>query len=227
MVQALEPMKSAWRCVRPLERQPAPECAGPQPRSSQPISTPRSKPRFRRRSRPPASTARCATAPTATGVTVEPYIPAGHPRIRPRGAARASTSGRCPRRTCPSMPSARTRRGACRVSRSCRRCAPEHGAPASIERAAQCQGAVQASGLQCRAQSRRRAGPATAARTGRRNPGRRRCRGRAAIEQGAAGPPARPAEEGAQGGFDPHGRASVQHPTKEHLEIPAFLRKHG
>jgi cell division protein FtsZ len=50
---------------------------------------------------------------------------------------------------------------------------------------------------------------------------------RAAIEQGnpRAMPPL--GDHGAQGQLDPHGRATVQHPTKEHLEIPAFLRKHG
>ena len=50
---------------------------------------------------------------------------------------------------------------------------------------------------------------------------------RAAIEQGHPRASAPAPEHGAQGNLDPHGRASVQHPTKEHLEIPAFLRKHG
>ena len=47
---------------------------------------------------------------------------------------------------------------------------------------------------------------------------------RAAIENGHA---RTVPHEGAQGQLDAHGRASVQHTTKEHLEIPAFLRKHG
>jgi cell division protein FtsZ len=51
---------------------------------------------------------------------------------------------------------------------------------------------------------------------------------RTAIEAGisrvspAVAPPA-----GAQGTLDPHGRAAPQPAQKEHLEIPAFLRKHG
>ena len=50
---------------------------------------------------------------------------------------------------------------------------------------------------------------------------------RAAIEQGHPRASAPASDHGAQGDLDLHGRASVQHPTKEHLEIPAFLRKHG
>ena len=50
---------------------------------------------------------------------------------------------------------------------------------------------------------------------------------REAIEQGYPRTSANAANRGAQGDLDLHGRASVQHPTKEHLEIPAFLRKHG
>ena len=50
---------------------------------------------------------------------------------------------------------------------------------------------------------------------------------RAAIEQGHPRATAPTPDHGAQGDLDLHGRASVQHPTKEHLEIPAFLRKHG
>ena len=50
---------------------------------------------------------------------------------------------------------------------------------------------------------------------------------RAAIEQGHPRPGGHASEQGAQGNLDAHGRASVQHQTKEHLEIPAFLRKHG
>jgi cell division protein FtsZ len=34
-------------------------------------------------------------------------------------------------------------------------------------------------------------------------------------------------QQGAVGQNDPHGRAVLQHNQKEHLEIPAFLRKHG
>ncbi|MBU1175325.1 MAG: cell division protein FtsZ [Alphaproteobacteria bacterium] len=50
---------------------------------------------------------------------------------------------------------------------------------------------------------------------------------RVAIEQGHPKPMGQSPEHGAQGDLDLHGRANVQHPTKEHLEIPAFLRKHG
>ncbi len=50
---------------------------------------------------------------------------------------------------------------------------------------------------------------------------------RAAIEQGHPKAMPHAPDHGAQGSLDAHGRASVQHPTKEHLEIPAFLRKHG
>ena len=51
---------------------------------------------------------------------------------------------------------------------------------------------------------------------------------RSAIEAGAprvshASAPT----EGAQGSLDPHGRAQPQPAQKEHIEIPAFLRKHG
>jgi len=33
--------------------------------------------------------------------------------------------------------------------------------------------------------------------------------------------------EGARGALDPHGRQPAPAPQKDHLEIPAFLRKHG
>lgn len=36
-----------------------------------------------------------------------------------------------------------------------------------------------------------------------------------------------PAADGAHGGLDAHGRAPAAAPAKDHLEIPAFLRKHG
>jgi cell division protein FtsZ len=51
---------------------------------------------------------------------------------------------------------------------------------------------------------------------------------RSAIEAGgprASRVPA--ASEGARGGLDAHGRQPAPAPQKEHLEIPAFLRKHG
>ncbi len=51
---------------------------------------------------------------------------------------------------------------------------------------------------------------------------------RSAIEAGgprASRVPA--AAEGARGALDPHGRQPAPAPQKEHLEIPAFLRKHG
>ncbi len=51
---------------------------------------------------------------------------------------------------------------------------------------------------------------------------------RSAIEAG--GPRASrvsPAAEGAAGSLDAHGRSPAAAPQKDHLEIPAFLRKHG
>jgi len=51
---------------------------------------------------------------------------------------------------------------------------------------------------------------------------------RSAIEAGAPRVSHVPAPtEGAQGGLDSHGRPLAQSAQKEHLEIPAFLRKHG
>jgi cell division protein FtsZ len=49
---------------------------------------------------------------------------------------------------------------------------------------------------------------------------------RNAIEQSSQRPQAQP--QGAAGSLDPHGRtAPAKDGTSEHLEIPAFLRKHG
>jgi cell division protein FtsZ len=51
---------------------------------------------------------------------------------------------------------------------------------------------------------------------------------RSAIEAGGARTSyAPPPAEGARGNLDPHGRQPAAAPQKEHLEIPAFLRKHG
>jgi cell division protein FtsZ len=51
---------------------------------------------------------------------------------------------------------------------------------------------------------------------------------RSAIEAGGArASRVPPAAEGARGGLDAHGRQPAAAPQKEHLEIPAFLRKHG
>jgi len=51
---------------------------------------------------------------------------------------------------------------------------------------------------------------------------------RSAIEAGASrNPRVSGAPEGARGSLDPHGRAQPQAQQKEHIEIPAFLRKHG
>ncbi|MDP1731924.1 MAG: cell division protein FtsZ [Devosia sp.] len=51
---------------------------------------------------------------------------------------------------------------------------------------------------------------------------------RSAIEAGTPRVSHLPAASGgAQGTFDSHGRAPVQSVQKEHIEIPAFLRKHG
>ncbi len=51
---------------------------------------------------------------------------------------------------------------------------------------------------------------------------------RSAIEAGASrNPRASVAAEGARGNLDAHGRPSAQPAAKEHIEIPAFLRKHG
>jgi cell division protein FtsZ len=51
---------------------------------------------------------------------------------------------------------------------------------------------------------------------------------RSAIEAGTPrNPQVQPPSEGAAGQLDQHGRASPQPAQKEHLEIPAFLRKHG
>ncbi|KKB84921.1 cell division protein FtsZ [Devosia limi DSM 17137] len=51
---------------------------------------------------------------------------------------------------------------------------------------------------------------------------------RSAIEAGPArGSHVPPAVEGARGNLDAHGRQPAPAPQKEHLEIPAFLRKHG
>jgi cell division protein FtsZ len=51
---------------------------------------------------------------------------------------------------------------------------------------------------------------------------------RSAIEAGASrNPRISGAPEGARGALDPHGRQQPQAPQKEHIEIPAFLRKHG
>jgi cell division protein FtsZ len=48
---------------------------------------------------------------------------------------------------------------------------------------------------------------------------------RSAIEAGGSRVSAHPA--GARGRADAYGRQAPQRETKEHLEIPAFLRKHG
>jgi cell division protein FtsZ len=50
---------------------------------------------------------------------------------------------------------------------------------------------------------------------------------RSAIESGAQRGAQRPVHPGATGHFDAHGRPLSQPAAKEHLEIPAFLRKHG
>jgi cell division protein FtsZ len=51
---------------------------------------------------------------------------------------------------------------------------------------------------------------------------------RSAIEAGASRVShAPPAVEGARGGLDQHGRQGAQGAAREHIEIPAFLRKHG
>ena len=51
---------------------------------------------------------------------------------------------------------------------------------------------------------------------------------RSAIEAGAARVSHSPtAAEGARGQLDQHGRPAAQQPAREHIEIPAFLRKHG
>ena len=51
---------------------------------------------------------------------------------------------------------------------------------------------------------------------------------RSAIEAGASrNPRVSGAPEGARGSLDPHGRQQPQAQQKEHIEIPAFLRKHG
>jgi cell division protein FtsZ len=51
---------------------------------------------------------------------------------------------------------------------------------------------------------------------------------RSAIEAGASrNPRVSGAPEGARGNLDPHGRQQPQAQQKEHIEIPAFLRKHG
>ncbi|HTN61382.1 MAG TPA: cell division protein FtsZ [Devosia sp.] len=51
---------------------------------------------------------------------------------------------------------------------------------------------------------------------------------RSAIEAGGARTSqARPSVDGARGNLDPQGRQPAPAPAKEHLEIPAFLRKHG
>ncbi len=51
---------------------------------------------------------------------------------------------------------------------------------------------------------------------------------RSAIEAGAARTSRVSAPtEGARGSLDPHGRNPAAAPSKDHLEIPAFLRKHG
>ncbi|WP_375452660.1 cell division protein FtsZ [uncultured Devosia sp.] len=51
---------------------------------------------------------------------------------------------------------------------------------------------------------------------------------RSAIEASSArASSARPPTDGAKGGLDARGRPSTAVPQKDHLEIPAFLRKHG
>jgi cell division protein FtsZ len=51
---------------------------------------------------------------------------------------------------------------------------------------------------------------------------------RSAIEAGPArGSRSSAAVDGAHGQSDPYGRAPAPQPAKDHLEIPAFLRKHG
>jgi cell division protein FtsZ len=51
---------------------------------------------------------------------------------------------------------------------------------------------------------------------------------RSAIEAGGARVSHAPqARDGAAGGQDPYGRQQAPQPAKDHLEIPAFLRKHG
>ena len=51
---------------------------------------------------------------------------------------------------------------------------------------------------------------------------------RSAIEAGVARTSrVAPVSEGARGQLDNQGRAPAAAPAKEHLEIPAFLRKHG
>jgi len=51
---------------------------------------------------------------------------------------------------------------------------------------------------------------------------------RSAIEAGGARTSYQQAPQGgARGNLDPHGRQPAAAPQKEHLEIPAFLRKHG
>jgi len=50
---------------------------------------------------------------------------------------------------------------------------------------------------------------------------------RSAIESGPSRGVSRSAPQGAAGQLDPHGRPTPAQAPKEHLEIPAFLRKHG
>jgi cell division protein FtsZ len=51
---------------------------------------------------------------------------------------------------------------------------------------------------------------------------------RSAIEAGAPrNPRVSPSHEGARGTLDQHGRQNLSPVQKEHIEIPAFLRKHG
>jgi cell division protein FtsZ len=51
---------------------------------------------------------------------------------------------------------------------------------------------------------------------------------RTAIEAGASrNPRVSPAQDGARGSLDQHGRPALTPTQKEHIEIPAFLRKHG
>ena len=51
---------------------------------------------------------------------------------------------------------------------------------------------------------------------------------RSAIEaSGARNTRVSASPEGARGSLDQHGRQPAQPAAKEHIEIPAFLRKHG
>ena len=51
---------------------------------------------------------------------------------------------------------------------------------------------------------------------------------RSAIEAGASrNPRVSGAPEGARGTLDPHGPRRCRSRSKEHIEIPSFLRKHG